>query len=190
MAAGLCPPAMAGTALIALGSNRRHGRHGPPAGVLRAAIAALPGLGVRVTAVSPIIATAPLGPGTRRYANAVLAAEWAGSPLALLAVLKGLERRFGRRPGRRWGDRVLDCDIIAIGSQVRRRKPLILPHPAMAQRLFVLAPLLAVAPGWRHPLLHRTAKQLHARALRPKGLPAPAGMAPGSLAQSVRAPAF
>ncbi|MEI6486884.1 MAG: 2-amino-4-hydroxy-6-hydroxymethyldihydropteridine diphosphokinase [Sphingomonadales bacterium] len=156
--------------LIALGSNRCHGRHGRPAGVVRAAIAALAALG-RVARISPIIATPPLGPGTRRYANAVAALDWAGSLPALLAALQAIERGFGRRRGRRWGDRVLDLDIVAAGGQVLRVPRLVVPHPRLAERRFVLDPLAAVAPGWRHPVHNLTARQLRARALRPKGLP-------------------
>jgi 2-amino-4-hydroxy-6-hydroxymethyldihydropteridine diphosphokinase len=153
--------------LVAIGSNRRHGRHGPPRGVVRAAIAALPG----VVAVSPIVETLPLGPGTRRYANAVVALDWAGTLPGLLAHLKAMERAFGRRRGRRWGDRVLDLDIIAAGDAVVRTRPLTVPHPQLAKRRFVLDPLVAVAPAWRHPISGLTARQLRARALRPKATP-------------------
>jgi len=152
---------------VAIGSNRCHGRFGRPAGVLRAAMAALPG----VVATSPILATAPLGPGTRRYANAVAALAWPGSLPALLALLQGMERDFGRRSGRRWGDRALDLDIIAAGSVVLRGRDLRVPHPELARRRFVLDPLVAVAPGWRHPVSRLTARQLRARLLRPKGRP-------------------
>lgn len=151
--------------LVAIGSNRCHGRHGRPAGVVRAAMAALP-----VVAASPVIATPPLGPGTRRFANAVVAIDWPGSLPALLAHLKGLERAFGRRRGRRWGDRVLDLDIVAAGGQRVASRQLAVPHPALAQRRFVLDPLVAVAPGWRHPVAALTARQLRARLLRPKGI--------------------
>jgi 2-amino-4-hydroxy-6-hydroxymethyldihydropteridine diphosphokinase len=153
--------------LVAIGSNRRHGRHGGPRSVVQAAIAALPG----VVSASPVITTQPLGPGTRRYANGVVALDWPHSLPALLAQLKTMERRFGRRPGRRWGDRVLDLDIIAAGNMVVQTRTLIVPHRELARRRFVLDPLVAVAPGWRHPLLGLTARQLRARALRPKGLP-------------------
>ncbi|WP_353216748.1 2-amino-4-hydroxy-6-hydroxymethyldihydropteridine diphosphokinase [Sandarakinorhabdus sp.] len=152
---------------VAIGSNRRHGRFGRPAGVVRAAIAALPG----VIAASPIIATAPLGPGTRRYANAVAAITWPGDLRDLLALLQAMEADFGRRRGQRWGDRVLDLDILAAGQVVLRGRRLMVPHPELARRRFVLDPLVAVAPGWRHPLLHATARQLRAALLRPKGLP-------------------
>lgn len=179
--------------LVAIGSNRRHARHGAPRGVVRAAIAALPTLACRVVAISPIIETLPLGPGSRRYANAVVALDWAHGLPALLAHLKAMERDFGRRRGRRWGDRVLDLDIIAAGDAVVRTRTLTVPHRELARRRFVLDPLVMVAPDWRHPLLGLTARQLRARALRPKAAPAPEGArlrAAGSLAQSVRAPAF
>jgi 2-amino-4-hydroxy-6-hydroxymethyldihydropteridine diphosphokinase len=153
--------------LVAIGSNRCHGRHGRPVGVVRAAIAALPG----VVAASPIIATAPMGPGTRRYANAVAALDWAGSLPALLVMLKTMEREFGRRRGLRWGDRVLDLDILAAGDAVLTSRQLTVPHPQMARRRFVLDPLVAIAPDWRHPVTRLTARQLRAAALRPKGLP-------------------
>lgn len=175
---------------VAIGSNRRHGRFGRPACVVRAAIAALPG----VIAASPIIATAPLGPGTRRYANAVAAILWVGDLHDLLALLQAMEADFGRRRGQRWGDRVLDLDIVAAGSTVLRGRALMVPHPELARRLFVLGPLVAVAPAWRHPLLRATARQLHAALLRPKCHPAPecarTCAVNGSLAQSVRATAF
>jgi 2-amino-4-hydroxy-6-hydroxymethyldihydropteridine diphosphokinase len=156
--------------LVALGSNRCHGRHGRPAGVLRAALAEFAGLG-RVAAVSALFDTAPIGPGSRRYANAVAALEWAGGLPDLLAALKAMERRFGRRPGQRWGDRVLDLDILAAGPVVLRSRRLQVPHPQLAARRFVLDPLVMVAPGWRHPLHNLSARQLRARAMRPKGLP-------------------
>lgn len=166
---------MTGTILIALGSNRRHHRHGAPAGVVRAAMAALPALGVTVRAASRIHDTAPVGPGSRRYANAVVLATTALPLPELLRRLQGLERAFGRRRGRRWGDRVLDLDILAAGAMVVRRPGLAVPHPRLAERGFVLDPLVEVAPDWRHPRLRRTARQLRARRRRGHAGIAPAG---------------
>jgi 2-amino-4-hydroxy-6-hydroxymethyldihydropteridine diphosphokinase len=156
--------------LVALGSNRCHGRHGRPSGVVRAALAELARLG-RVVGASPIVDTAPIGPGSRRYANAVVALDWEGSLPDLLRALKLIECDFGRRRGRRWGDRVLDLDILASGSAVLRQPGLQVPHPRLAERRFVLDPLVRVAPDWRHPQTGHSARQLHARQLRPKGLP-------------------
>src|SRR5687768_8290722 len=96
---------------IALGSNRRHVRHGGPEGVLRAAMEATAELGA-VERVSAIHRTPALGPAGRSFANAALLLATDLAPLDLLAAIKRIERRFGRRPGRRWGPRVLDLDIV------------------------------------------------------------------------------
>ncbi len=153
--------------LIALGSNRRHRRYGRPEGVLRAAIEALRSRGLSVVARSAIHPTAPVGPGGRRFANAAIAVRTVLPLHALLRLLKQIERDFGRRPGRRWGDRVLDLDIIGAGDAVSSGGGLTVPHPGVAKRRFVLDPLVEIAPGWRHPLLHATVRQLRARAMRP-----------------------
>lgn len=161
---------------IALGSNRRHGRHGAPAAVVVAAVAALDAAGLTVGARSAIRATAPLGPRQRRFANAVVAVA-TDLPLAtVLAVLQRIEHDFGRRPGRRWGPRVLDLDIVAAGGAATphwrtARAGLIVPHRGVASRAFVLDPLVELAGGWRHPVLHLTARQLRARLRRPRPSP-------------------
>ncbi len=156
------------TILIALGSNRRHGRHGAPEGVVRAAIAALATQGLEVVKMSRILATPPLGPGGRRFANAAVAVRSALPLAAVLVLVKAIEREFGRRGGQRWGDRVLDLDIIGAGAAVVASGALQVPHPRMAGRRFVLDPLVEIAPDWRHPVLNATVRQLRARAMRPK----------------------
>jgi 2-amino-4-hydroxy-6-hydroxymethyldihydropteridine diphosphokinase len=163
------------TILIALGSNRRHGVHGRPEGVVAAAIAALDAQGLRVIAASRVHATAPLGPGGRRFANAAVAARTALPLLAVLAIIKRIESDFGRRGGRRWGDRVLDLDIIGAGAAVVRGKSLQVPHPALAVRRFVLDPLVEIAADWRHPVQVLSVRQLRARAMRPKARPCQGG---------------
>ena len=140
---------------IALGSNRP-GRHGPPVRELAAALAALGPL----RAVSPILHTEALGPSKRRYANAVAIVDTAESPPELLTRLKEIERSFGRRPGQRWGARVIDLDIILWSGGAWSDSTLTIPHPAFRDRGFVLAPLAAVAPAWRDPLTGRTVRQL------------------------------
>jgi 2-amino-4-hydroxy-6-hydroxymethyldihydropteridine diphosphokinase len=163
------------TILIALGSNRRHGRHGRPEGVLRAAVAALAAAGLDVTQVSQFRPTAPVGPGGRRFANGAVAVRSALPLTEVLALIKQIERDFGRRRGRRWGDRVLDLDIIGAGDAIVRSRGLKVPHPGAASRRFVLDPLVDIAPQWRHPLSHLTARQLRARAMRPKARSVVAG---------------
>ncbi|RVT90847.1 2-amino-4-hydroxy-6-hydroxymethyldihydropteridine diphosphokinase [Sphingomonas crocodyli] len=137
------------TYAIALGSNRRHGRHGAPAAVLRAAIAALEVEGVAIIVTSPILATPALGPAGRAFANAALLAETPLDPPQLLALFKRIERSFGRRRGRRWGPRVLDLDIILWSGGAFRSRRLSIPHRETAKRAFVLKPLATIASHWR-----------------------------------------
>jgi len=151
---------------IALGSNRRHGRHGDPAKVLHAAIAELEAAGLAMRAISPVIRTPPLGPAGRSFANAALIAETALDPPALLALLKRVERGFGRRRGRRWGARVLDLDILLWSGGAWQARDLHVPHLQMAKRRFVLDPLVHIAADWRSA--QGTVRQLHARLTRPR----------------------
>jgi 2-amino-4-hydroxy-6-hydroxymethyldihydropteridine diphosphokinase len=144
---------------IAIGSNRP-GRHGPPEAELRAAIAAL----APVVAVSRFFPTPPLGPSSRRFANAALILDSAEPPRALLARLKEVERDFGRRAGRRWGARVIDLDIILWSGGVWSDAVLTVPHPAFRQRRFVLDPLASLVPSWRDPATGLTVRQLMVRA--------------------------
>jgi 2-amino-4-hydroxy-6-hydroxymethyldihydropteridine diphosphokinase len=155
------------TVLIAIGSNRRHGRFGAPEGVVAAAIAAMTARGLCITQRSRIFPTPPLGPGGRRFANAAVAVRTALAPSDVLKLIKGIEAAFGRRGGQRWGDRVLDLDIIGAGALVVREKRLQVPHPRFHLRRFVLDPLVEIAPDWRHPVLNATVRQLRARAMRP-----------------------
>ena len=149
---------------IALGSNRRHGRHGDPRRVVAAAVEALAGLG-SVEALSAIQATPAMGPAGRSFANAVAVLSSDLEPDALLDALKRIEHDFGRRGGRRWGPRVLDLDIILWSDGMWGGHPTI-PHPGFRGRLFVLAPLAEVAPDWRDPLSGLSVRQLLARHAR------------------------
>jgi 2-amino-4-hydroxy-6-hydroxymethyldihydropteridine diphosphokinase len=133
---------------IALGSNRRHVRHGRPAGVIEAAIARLDAE-FELFDASPILLTKAIGGAGRDFANAVVLVESELKPLAILRQLKGLERSFGRRPSKRWGPRVLDLDLIAWDGPKLSSRRLTIPHPRFKVRTFVLDPLAAIAPGWR-----------------------------------------
>jgi 2-amino-4-hydroxy-6-hydroxymethyldihydropteridine diphosphokinase len=143
------------TYAIGLGSNRR-GRHGGPADEVTAALAAIGG----VAAMSTIIASAPLGPSIRRFANAAALVTSDEGPPEMLARLKAIERAFGRRPGERWGARVIDLDLLLWSGGVWASPGLVLPHPAFRTRGFVLGPLAQIAPDWRDPLTGRTVRQL------------------------------
>lgn len=154
------------TYIVAAGSNRR-GRHGRPEAEVAAALTRIRG---RVTP-SPIVRTAPLGPSKRRYANAVALVETHAGPEKLLRRLQRIEQRFGRRRQRRWGDRVIDLDIILWSEGVWASPTLTVPHPAFRDRRFVLDPLVRLAPDWRDPVTSLTVRQLHARLTRRAPLP-------------------
>lgn len=133
---------------VAIGSNRPHGRHGRPAGVVAAAIARLDA-DFALFDASPIWLNAASGGAVRDFANASAIVESPLAPPAMLAALKAVEREFGRRPGRRWGDRVLDLDLLAWDQGPWRSRTLHIPHAALEQRAFMLLPLAAIAPRWR-----------------------------------------
>lgn len=157
--------------LIALGSNRP-GRWGSPRQAVLRAMRALDDAGVQVRTVSGLYETAPMGSGRQdAYVNAAVAVDTALPPGALLMRLKRLEHLSGRRGGRRWGPRTLDLDLLDYKGCVRHwrgsrprtgggRSGLVLPHPGLHQRPFVLRPLMELAPRWRHPVLRRTAAEL------------------------------
>ena len=123
-----------------------------------------------VRARSPVIDSAPIGAARRRFANAVAQLESELSPPDLLRELKRLERAFGRRRGRAWGDRVLDLDIAAWSDGVWHSQDLTIPHAGLAQRDFVLGPACAIAPGWRDPKSGLTLRHLQARLTRPQAV--------------------
>ncbi|HEX4695383.1 2-amino-4-hydroxy-6-hydroxymethyldihydropteridine diphosphokinase [Sphingomonas sp.] len=152
---------MASSYVIALGSNRR-GRHGGPGDEIRAAAAAIGG----VVAMSRLIETPPLGPAARRFVNAAALIESDEPPRDLLERLKAIEAKFGRRPGQRWRDRVIDLDIVLWSGGAWADDRLTIPHPAFRGRAFVLEPLAALVPDWRDPLTGLTIRQLAARLTR------------------------
>jgi 2-amino-4-hydroxy-6-hydroxymethyldihydropteridine diphosphokinase len=163
---------LAYTYLIALGSNRRHHRHGAPERVLLAALERLGAEGLAVEARSPLIQSAPIGPSLRRYANGAAVVTTGLEPQALLALLKGVERAFGRRSGgRRWGSRVLDLDIVLWSGGCWSSPELTVPHREFRKRRFVLDPAVAIAPRWRDPVSGLTVRQLRARLTRLERLP-------------------
>lgn len=146
---------------------------GPPARTLRAALAMLHSRGLAARAVSRFWHTPafPAGSGPD-YVNAAAALAGGAGPDEVLAHLHAVEAELGRqRDGGRWGARGIDLDLLAMGGAVlpdgteqdRWRAlpaetqarvapgPLILPHPRMQDRGFVLAPLAEIAPGWVHP---------------------------------------
>ena len=154
--------------------------------MLRAAFAALDRKGLKLKAASPTMASAPLGPSLRRYANAAALVKTRLAPDELLGRLKAIEQRFGRRVGgRRWSARVLDLDIVLWSGGAWSSPGLTIPHAEFRSRRFVLVPAVAIAPHWRDPLTALTVRHLLARLTRPRPLPiAPSGGALSSVGRA------
>ena len=81
-------------------------------------------------------------------------------PLSLLDALLAIEKRLGRIRMFRWGPRTIDLDLIFIEQEIIETDDLVVPHPRMHERLFVLRPLLDIAPEWVHPIKHLTIKEM------------------------------
>lgn len=134
--------------VIGLGSNLNDPRR-QVTDALRA-LATMPR--TRLTGHSDLYGTAPVGPQDQPdYINAVALLETELDPLALLDALQALERTAGRERRRRWGERTLDLDLLLWGQATLRLPRLIVPHPRMTGRAFVLRPLLDRLPGCRLP---------------------------------------
>lgn len=129
-------------AFVAVGSNLgdRWARLALAARALRAAP------GVAVVRASRVWDAAPLGPPQPRYLNAVLELETTRTPASLLGLLREVERAAGRTRDVHWGARTLDLDLLLVGELVVREPGLSVPHPEMARRRFVLAPLCELHP--------------------------------------------
>jgi 2-amino-4-hydroxy-6-hydroxymethyldihydropteridine diphosphokinase len=167
------------TCYVALGANVPSALGGPRE-TLEAALAAFGDAGLRLVARSRWYRTPAYPPGAGpEFVNGVAAVETALDPRGVLDALHRIEAGLGRRRDERWAPRTCDLDLIACGQLVlpdaatqgewaglpveeRRRAPqgLVLPHPRMQERVFVLRPLCDLAPEWRHPVLGRTAAEL------------------------------
>lgn len=131
--------------------------------------------GVRMQQMAPIIETEPVGgpSGQDPYLNTVVEIETDLPPLALLDQCQAIEQRLGRTPVvQRWAARAIDVDILLYGGRVVSEPRLIIPHPRLHERWFVLEPLAQLAPGLLHPTLYRSIADLLAGVV-----PAPAKQA-------------
>jgi 2-amino-4-hydroxy-6-hydroxymethyldihydropteridine diphosphokinase len=108
---------------------------------------------VRVVAVSPVYETAPVGgPDQDDFLNAVVAVDTGSSPRRLMELGQALEAAARRVRLERWGPRTLDVDVLLVGAEEVREPDLVVPHPRMAERAFVLAPLADLDPGLVGPV--------------------------------------
>jgi 2-amino-4-hydroxy-6-hydroxymethyldihydropteridine diphosphokinase len=106
----------------------------------------------RITARSRVYETAPVGGVAQGpFLNAAVALAWGGEPSALMAALLEVERALGRVRDVRWGPRTIDLDVLWIDGLVVTEPSLVVPHPALHERAFALAPLLDVAPEAQDP---------------------------------------
>jgi 2-amino-4-hydroxy-6-hydroxymethyldihydropteridine diphosphokinase len=150
-------------AAIALGSNLES-RFGDREANLREAVRRIESLG-EVRAVSSFYDTEPVGYREQpRFLNGAMLLETELGPQELMRRLLGVERAMGReREGAvAKGPRVIDLDLLLYGDWVLWAEDLILPHPRMEERRFVLEPLAEIAPDWVHPVLGVTVRELFA----------------------------
>ncbi len=152
-------------AAIALGSNL-HSAWGDRAATLDEAVRRVGALGT-IERVSEFYETTPVGYVDQpNFLNAALVLASKLTPEALLEALLVIERSMGRDRSAtavEKGPRVIDLDLLLVGDAVIETPGLVLPHPALAERRFVLEPLAEIAPGMRHPLLGLMVAELLAR---------------------------
>jgi 2-amino-4-hydroxy-6-hydroxymethyldihydropteridine diphosphokinase len=168
------------TALVAFGANSPQGDQ-PLVDTLHRAAQAMAQAGFSLRRLSRPFATPCFPPGSGPdYVNAAALCGWPGDADSALAALHGIEAAMGRIRGRRWGPRTLDLDLLALDDSVLpdaatwahwaglppgrqgQQAPdrLILPHPRLQDRAFVLVPLAEVAPGWCHPVSGQSVAQM------------------------------
>ncbi len=146
--------------LIAIGANLPS-RFGTPEETIHAAVEALSDEDIIATKKSRIWLTAPVPVSDQPwYRNAVVSVRTDLDAFQLLSVLHKIEANFGRVRYERNEPRVLDLDLIAYNNEIIERPSLIVPHPRMHERGFVLMPLQDVAPGWIHPVSGKNLTEL------------------------------
>jgi 2-amino-4-hydroxy-6-hydroxymethyldihydropteridine diphosphokinase len=107
---------------------------------------------VEIEAVSPVYETRPWGISDQpTFLNACIAAGTATPPIPLLSAIKTVEVEMGRESSYRWGPRLIDIDILFYDKLILKSQQLTVPHPHVARRGFVLAPLADIFPDFRHP---------------------------------------
>ena len=147
--------------LVGIGSNLAAPHFGSPRKTASAALAQLPAIGVAVVRCSRWYLSQPVPPSDQPwYVNGVALVETRLGPAALLSALLALEARFGRRRGVANAARTLDLDLLDYDGRRFAMERLLLPHPRLHERRFVLAPLAEIAPDWRHPRLAISASEL------------------------------
>jgi 2-amino-4-hydroxy-6-hydroxymethyldihydropteridine diphosphokinase len=140
---------------LALGANL-----GDRLASLQAAITALSAW-LHDLVCSPVYETEPWGYTDQpTFLNQAVSGETHLPPEDLLIKLQSLEKKLGRKPTFRYGPRPIDIDILMYADQIRKTPSLVLPHPRLHERAFVLVPLVDIAPDLVHPTLGKSMRQL------------------------------
>ena len=114
-----------------------------------------------VERVSSVYDTEPVGnPNQPRFLNMVCQISTTLEPMALLALIKGIESKLGRARNTSNLPRPMDIDILFYGDRIIETPQLVIPHPRLTERAFVLIPLAEIAPGLVHPTSGKTVKEL------------------------------
>lgn len=125
------------------------GNLGDPIAAIETALARLDRSGVRIEARSGFYRTPPWGPVAQPdFVNLCALAETVLEPRALLALTQAIQRELGRMPGPRWGPRPIDIDTLDYEGVRVDDADLVIPHPGLTERPFVLVPLVEIAPDW------------------------------------------
>ena len=126
---------------------------------------------LRMEKVSSVYDTEPVGDMDQpRFLNLVCQVYTRLAPMELLALAKGIELKLGRAPGKSNAPRPIDIDILLYGDQIVETPELVIPHPRMAERAFVLIPLAEIAPNLVHPPGGKTTKELLQRVTETQGV--------------------
>ncbi len=126
---------------------------------------------LRIGRVSSVYETEPVGnPNQPRFLNLVCQAHTTLAPRELLTLAKGIESKLGRAASKSNAPRPIDIDILFYGDQVIETPELVIPHPRLAERAFVLVPLAEITPDLRHPVIGKTIQELLQRLPQTQGV--------------------
>ncbi len=150
---------------VGVGANLTTSCHGPPIGACRWAINRFVSISnVAIECISAFYGSAPIPASDQPdFVNAVVKLSSSIEPAAFLSLLHAIESEAGRVRSEVNAARVLDLDLLAVDDLIYPGPELVLPHPRMHERAFVLFPFCDIAPGWRHPILALTAAELRDR---------------------------